>query len=116
LSSPLDVRAATLDVRPGGAAVAAPGPARGAGQPPAGQPPAGQPQLRGIDRATAAYTRLVARQDLTVPFGLLAVLLALGPGALHAFAPGHGKTVMAAFLLGRHDRPGQRRPAWRQAA
>ena len=106
LSSPLDVRAATLDVRPGGAPAAVPGPAQVSAGPP----------LRGIDRATTAYTRLVSRQDLTVPFGLLAVLLALGLGALHAFAPGHGKTVMAAFLLGRHDRPGQRRAGWRQAA
>jgi ABC-type nickel/cobalt efflux system permease component RcnA len=104
LSSPLDVRAATLDVRPGGAA--APGPAQ----------VSAEPQLRGIDRATTAYTKLISRQDLTVPFGLLAVLLALGLGALHAFAPGHGKTVMAAFLLGRHDRPGPRRAGWRQAA
>src|SRR5207302_7666714 len=37
---------------------------------------------------------------LTVAFGLLALALAIGLGALHALAPGHGKTVMAAYLVG----------------
>lgn len=32
--------------------------------------------------------------------GPLAMAVALGLGALHALAPGHGKTVMAAFLVG----------------
>jgi ABC-type nickel/cobalt efflux system permease component RcnA len=111
LTSPLDVRGADLEVRPGG-------PAAG-GIAAAGQPaPAA---LRGVDRATRAFTGLVSRQSLTVPFGLLAVLLALLLGGLHAFAPGHGKTVMAAFLVGRHHRqardgPGDGRAGWRQAA
>jgi ABC-type nickel/cobalt efflux system permease component RcnA len=43
---------------------------------------------------------LVARHNLSVGFAALAVLLALGLGALHALAPGHGKTVMAAYLVG----------------
>ena len=111
LTSPLDIRGADLDVRPGGPAAI--------GIPENALPvPAA---LRGVDQATRAFTGLVSRQNLTVPFGLLAVLLALLLGGLHAFAPGHGKTVMAAFLLGRHDRqPGERtgkeRPGWRQAA
>src|SRR5262249_57160563 len=37
--------------------------------------------------------------------GLLAVVLALALGAGHAALPGHGKTVMAAYLAGRHGRP-----------
>lgn len=51
---------------------------------------------RGVDRWTGALTELVERRDLTVPFGALALLVALGLGALHALAPGHGKTLMAA--------------------
>jgi nickel/cobalt exporter len=57
-------------------------------------------QPRGLDAATRSFTELVARQDLTVGFGLLALGLAVGLGAVHAFAPGHGKTVMAAYLIG----------------
>jgi ABC-type nickel/cobalt efflux system permease component RcnA len=57
-------------------------------------------QPRGLDGATRAFTDLVARQQLTVGFGILALGLAVGLGAIHAFAPGHGKTVMAAYLVG----------------
>ncbi|MER5863523.1 high frequency lysogenization protein HflD [Kitasatospora sp. NPDC002040] len=41
---------------------------------------------------------------LTVPLGLLAVLLSIVLGAGHALLPGHGKTVMAAYLAGRRGR------------
>ncbi len=53
-----------------------------------------------LDEVTTAFTGLVAEQDLTVSFGLAAFGLALLLGALHALAPGHGKTVMAAYLVG----------------
>ncbi|HEX3621764.1 MAG TPA: hypothetical protein VHT97_05555 [Acidimicrobiales bacterium] len=91
LTSPLDQRAATVRVRPGGPAapeVAGVGPATAASQP------------RGIDAATRSFTALVARQHLSVGFGALALALAVGLGAIHAFAPGHGKTMMAAYLVG----------------
>lgn len=55
---------------------------------------------RGTDRFTAAFTGLVARQRFTLGFGLLALVAAVALGALHALAPGHGKTVMAAYLVG----------------
>lgn len=90
LSAPLDVRGADLDARPGGARVA----------PEAAPAAPATPLARGVDRATSAFTDLVARRQLTVAFGLIAVGLAVLLGALHAFAPGHGKTVMAAFLVG----------------
>jgi nickel/cobalt exporter len=90
LRSPLDVRGADLDVRPGGTAASTVVPATG---------PAA-PLARGVDRATSAFTSLVARRHLTVAFGLIALLLSILLGALHALAPGHGKTVMAAFLVG----------------
>ena len=93
LSSPPDQRVVDLVVSPGGPAAAEPGGAGGAGT------PAG-PATRGVDRLSIAYTTLIARQDLTIGFALLAVALAVGLGCLHALAPGHGKTVMAAYLVG----------------
>jgi nickel/cobalt exporter len=37
---------------------------------------------------------------LTLLGGLLALLLSLGLGAAHAISPGHGKTLVAAYLIG----------------
>ncbi|MFJ6631644.1 sulfite exporter TauE/SafE family protein [Streptomyces sp. NPDC091376] len=86
LDSPPDRTAASLTVVPGG-------PALGDG-PASAAPPSVLP--RGADRWTQALTGLVERRDLTVSFGALALLIALALGALHALAPGHGKTLMAA--------------------
>ncbi|MFJ4921665.1 nickel/cobalt transporter [Streptomyces sp. NPDC088725] len=49
-------------------------------------------------------TSLAGARNLTVPVGLLAVLLSFVLGAGHALLPGHGKTVMAAYLAGRRGR------------
>ena len=46
-----------------------------------------------------SFAGLVDRST-SVPVVLLALLLAMGFGALHAIAPGHGKTIMAAYLVG----------------
>ncbi len=91
LSAPLDVRDASMMIQSGTGVVAG-GSAPGA--------PADS-LTRGVDRLTGAYTNLIASHKLTVPFGLLAVVLAIGLGAMHAFAPGHGKALMAATLVGR---------------
>lgn len=85
LESPPSRTSARLTAVPGG-------PALGEGA--AAAPPSVLP--RGVDRWTRALTGLVERRDLTVPFGALALVVALGLGALHALAPGHGKTLMAA--------------------
>jgi nickel/cobalt transporter (NicO) family protein len=90
LRSPLDQRSATVSFRPGGA--------RGAPASLGGGAAGAVPM--GVDRATRAFTELVTRQRLGVGFGLLAVGLALLLGGVHALGPGHGKTVMAAYLLG----------------
>ena len=45
-------------------------------------------------------TGLFQAQDLTPPIILLSLLVSAGLGALHALSPGHGKTVMAAYLVG----------------
>ncbi|SRR6266540_5070662 len=96
LGSPPDQRSVTVSFRPGGAAAGA----RAAGEraSEAGSRRAAAPVA--VDRATRAFTELVARQRLGPAFGALAVALALLLGAVHALAPGHGKTVMAAYLLG----------------
>src|SRR5207302_4288939 len=43
---------------------------------------------------------LVSRHHLSVGFALVALAFAVALGAIHALAPGHGKTVMAAYLVG----------------
>ncbi|GAC1366457.1 MAG: hypothetical protein NVSMB32_10780 [Actinomycetota bacterium] len=91
LQSPLDQRQASLAVRAGGPRL----PASPAGASlPSGLLP------RGVDQATQAFTSFVGRQHFTTGFALLAIALAALLGAIHAFAPGHGKTVMAAYLVG----------------
>jgi nickel/cobalt transporter (NicO) family protein len=89
LRSPLDQVQATVRYRSGGPALH-----DGGAAPTGGRRPAG------VDRATAAFTALVARQHFSPGFALLAVALAAVLGAAHALAPGHGKTVMAAYLVG----------------
>ena len=46
------------------------------------------------------WTNLIGRKDLRPAFVLLAVGLSLLFGASHALSPGHGKTVVAAYLVG----------------
>jgi ABC-type nickel/cobalt efflux system permease component RcnA len=53
-----------------------------------------------VDRATAAFTALVGERSRSPGFAVVALLLAVALGAMHAVAPGHGKTVMAAYLVG----------------
>ena len=90
LSSPLDVRAASARVVTGtGAGAASPG---------AGAATTILP--RGVDTLTADFTQLVSRRDLGIGFAGLALLAAVVLGMFHAFAPGHGKTIMAAYLVG----------------
>lgn len=43
---------------------------------------------------------LVRSGELSFTFYLFALLIALALGALHALTPGHGKTVVAAYLVG----------------
>ncbi|NGN68730.1 nickel transporter [Streptomyces sp. A7024] len=89
LSSPPHRTSATLRVTPGGPALADERKDDSA-SPGAGVLP------RGTDRWTGALTSLVARHDLAPGFAALALAISLGLGALHALAPGHGKTLMAA--------------------
>ncbi|WP_053711914.1 nickel transporter [Streptomyces sp. NRRL B-3648] len=96
LSSPADTVTASVRVRPGGPALAADAQRQAA--PGAGVLP------RGADRWTRALDDLVARQDLTAGFAAVALLIAVALGAMHALAPGHGKTLMAATAAARGGR------------
>ncbi|HEY7010857.1 MAG TPA: sulfite exporter TauE/SafE family protein [Jatrophihabitantaceae bacterium] len=95
LGSPLDQRTARLHVEPGD------GPASSG---PTSSVNRGDPVSRWIASADRALERLVGGR-LTPLVGLLAVVLALALGAGHAALPGHGKTVVAAYLAGRNGRP-----------
>lgn len=92
LKSPPSATAAELRVTPGGPALRDVGP---------GGPDASGVLPRGADRWTSALTGLVARHDLTPGFAALALATSLVLGALHALAPGHGKTLMAATAAAR---------------
>lgn len=46
----------------------------------------------------------MGRPQLTVGVGILAFLIAVVLGGAHAVAPGHGKTIMAAYLVGSRGR------------
>ncbi|MFI6492641.1 nickel transporter [Streptomyces sp. NPDC050564] len=91
LSSPADTAKASVRIRPGGPALVEE--RRDA--------PAAIVLPRGADRWTQALDGLVARHDLTFGFAALALLISVGLGAMHALAPGHGKTLMAATAAAR---------------
>ena len=87
LKSPLDQRDASFSVTPGNGSLVAP---KGMG----GHPVAtGEPRSDGL---TALF------EDAAAGRGVLVLLLlgAFGWGALHALSPGHGKAMVAAYLVG----------------
>ncbi len=77
---------------------AAPAPA----PPPAAAPAAAPIHLQANRQATPrdAFTQLVTRTHLSPWFLVTAAFIAFGLGALHALEPGHGKTIVAAYLVG----------------
>ena len=83
LASPLDSREATVSFEPGVGAQSAAGGAAGTTE----RPPLG----------SGGFADLMGRSG---PLMVVALLLAFAFGALHALGPGHGKTLMAAYLVG----------------
>jgi nickel/cobalt transporter (NicO) family protein len=89
LSSPLDVREARVRYEPGSTAATAPsldapsGPARDAG----------------------GFESLVSQEDRGVGVVLVSLLVAMFWGAAHALTPGHGKAIVAAYLVGSRGTP-----------
>ena len=91
---PLDERQATFTFVPGSRGVPLPA------LPGSRAPPAGA-----ADSSGAGLAGLLTR-PLDAPLAVAAVLgLAVLFGCGHAMAPGHGKTVMAAYLVGTRGRP-----------
>jgi ABC-type nickel/cobalt efflux system permease component RcnA len=116
LSQPLDMRSAAFAARPGGPTLPAwsapdAGPIDGsAGATQAMAGPAGDPGPADPTASRAAgavpggiggeLASFIGTKDMSVPAIMVALLIALGLGAVHALSPGHGKTVMAAYLVG----------------
>ena len=100
LESPVDVTAARFEVQDGAACTGSTASA--------GTVPDDAVAPRGLDRLSTAFTDFLGRPDLTVPFAVVSLAAAVLFGVLHALAPGHGKTVMAAYLVGQR---GTRRQA-----
>lgn len=68
-------------------------------------PPAGAAALRTRDghpvmQARDRLAELINVPEVTPLVALLGLVVAAGFGTLHAFSPGHGKTVVAAYLVG----------------
>ncbi|MEN3342212.1 MAG: nickel/cobalt transporter (NicO) family protein [Actinomycetota bacterium] len=87
LQSPLDVTAASAAVAPT--------------HDPVPQLTRGR-ELQAPDRvADSGFTRLIARGRLSLLAILASLAVALFWGAAHALSPGHGKTIVTAYLIGR---------------
>ena len=87
LQSPLDVTSAAATLAPTSDPV--PGLTRGKA-------------LEAPDRvADSGFTRLITRSHLSVLVILASLAAALFWGAAHALSPGHGKTIVTAYLIGK---------------
>lgn len=69
---------------------------------PGGAGPAisGQPQQSTIQRGERELGELIHRRELSPTMIVIALILAAFYGAGHALTPGHGKTIVAAYLVG----------------
>src|ERR1700752_2035995 len=113
LDSPPQVREARVRFpRPAATVVAKPAPIATA-QAPIAPPPsapaapiAEAPEPPVVARANAqsvtrgSFTDLITTRELTLSAVVIALLVAAALGAFHALEPGHGKTVVAAYLVG----------------
>jgi nickel/cobalt transporter (NicO) family protein len=88
LASPLDVRA--------GSAIAQLSAGAAAPVKETGTSASADLARRGADDPLAA----LITGNLSIPVALLALLVAVALGAAHAISPGHGKTLVAAYLIG----------------
>jgi nickel/cobalt transporter (NicO) family protein len=55
---------------------------------------------RAITPTRDRFAELIAVKELTLPVALLGLLIAMFLGGVHAMSPGHGKTVVGAYLVG----------------
>ena len=88
LSNPLDVTAASTTLDPRAGPDMPPALDRGS-------------TLQAPDRvADSGFASLISRERLSAGFVLLSLCIAFFWGAAHAFSPGHGKSIVAAYLVG----------------
>ncbi len=91
LQSPLDIRSVVAVVAP----TTDPVPLLSSGR-----------SLEAPDRvADSGFTRLIGRHHLSALVVLASLAAALFWGAAHALSPGHGKTIVTAYLVGRRGTP-----------
>ena len=53
-----------------------------------------------VSRRDDAFTSLILLEEITLPTLLLALAVSFIWGAMHALTPGHGKTIVGAYLVG----------------
>ncbi len=93
LQSPLDTSSVTARLQPGDGPDIAPSLSRGK-------------SLEAPDRiADAGFASLVGRSHLSALVILASLAAALFWGAAHALSPGHGKTIVTAYLVGQRGTP-----------
>jgi nickel/cobalt exporter len=93
LQSPLDVSSATASLAPTGGRDVPPSLSGGA-------------SLEAPDRiADSGFASLVGRSHLSALVILASLAAALFWGATHALSPGHGKTIVTAYLVGQRGTP-----------
>jgi len=89
LASPLDVTAARVAYEPGSGPGAAPRLQRG----------------EAAGATGGGFESLIARGDLGVGVVFVSLLVAMFWGAAHALTPGHGKAIVAGYLVGTRGKP-----------
>lgn len=93
LESPLDVTSTSAELSPGSGADVAP-------------PLSSGTSLQAPDRvADSGFASLVGRSHLSLLVILASLAAALFWGAAHALSPGHGKTIITAYLVGQRGTP-----------
>ena len=86
LTSPLEQRAIDLEIAPLGL--------------PAQNQPSAPVSSGSVAKSDDAFTRLILLDEITLPTLLLALAISFIWGAAHAMTPGHGKTIVGAYLVG----------------
>jgi nickel/cobalt transporter (NicO) family protein len=64
-----------------------------------------EPQSLGTVKRNDAISQILRRKDISWPLLVTLIALAFWFGALHALEPGHGKTMVAAYLVGERGTP-----------
>jgi ABC-type nickel/cobalt efflux system permease component RcnA len=72
---------------------------------PAGAQTSGNGEILWLQRQTRSLVGLIAAPHVAPHVALLALLIALALGAMHALSPGHGKTIVGAYLIGSRGTP-----------